>query len=71
MTVLLDQAIHNFAESSGVIYRFEEEPDLKNIEIETWEDICEYRELLDKLDYLKYLDEVAERITHEQRKDTN
>jgi hypothetical protein len=71
MTVLLDPAIRNFAESSGVIYQFEEEPDLKNVEVETWEGICEYRELLDKLDYFKYLDEVAELITNEQRKDTN
>jgi hypothetical protein len=60
MTVLLDQAIRDLAENSGVIYQFEDEPDLRNIEVETWDDIREYRELLDKLDYLKYLDELKQ-----------
>ena len=58
MTVLLDQAIRDLAENYGVIYQFEEEPILEKVEPETWEDIREYRELLDKLEYLKCLDEL-------------
>ena len=58
MTVLLDQAIRDLAESYGVIYQFEEEPVLEKVEEETWEDIREYRKFLDELDYQKCLDEV-------------
>jgi len=60
MTVLLDQAIRDLAENYGVIYQFEEEPILEKVEPENWDDICEYRELLDHLDYLKCLMELAE-----------
>ena len=59
MTVLLDQAIRDLAANYGVIYQFEEEPALEKVEQETWEDIREYRELLDKVEYLKCLDELA------------
>jgi hypothetical protein len=60
MTVLLDQAVSDLAANYGVIYQFEEEPVLTKVEEETWEDIREYRALLDKMDYLKCLDELAE-----------
>src|SRR5258708_36197224 len=59
MTVLLDQAIRDLAANYGVVYQFEEEPPLEKVDQETWEDIREYRELLDKVDYLKNLDELA------------
>ena len=58
MTVLLDQAIRDLAENYGVIYQIEEEPILEKVEPETWEDIREYRELLDQLEYSKCLDEL-------------
>ena len=58
MTVLLDQAVADLAANYGVIYQFEEEPDMRNVDEETWEDIREYRRLLDKMDYLKNLDEL-------------
>ncbi len=65
MTVLLDQAIRDLAANYGVIYQFEEEPALEKVEQETWEDIREYRELLDKVEYLKCLDELAKIKNHE------
>jgi hypothetical protein len=60
MTVLLDQAVSDLAANYGVIYQFEEEPVLAKVEEETWEDIREYRALLDKIDYLKCLDDLEE-----------
>jgi len=60
MTVLLDQAVSDLAANYGVIYQFEEDPVLEKVEQETWEDIREYRALLDKIDYLKCLDELEE-----------
>ena len=65
MTVLLDQAIRDLAENYGVIYQFEEEPILEKVEQETWEDIREYRQLLDKVEYLKCLDELEKLKNHE------
>jgi hypothetical protein len=58
MTVLLDQAIHDLAERYTVERQVGEEPIYEKVEPETWEDIHEYRELLDKLDYLKCLDDL-------------
>ena len=58
MTVLLDQAIADLAANYGVIYQFEEEPVLEKVEQETWEDIREYREFLDKLEYMRCLEEL-------------
>ena len=58
MTVLLDLAIRDLAENYGVIYQFEEEPALEKVDAETWEEIREYRELLDKLEYVRCLDEL-------------
>src|SRR5213593_1986126 len=60
MTVLLDQAIRDLAANYGVIYQFEEEPLLEQIEPETWDEIAEYRRFLDQLEYQKCLDELAE-----------
>ena len=57
MTVLLDQAVRDLAQSYDTEFT-EEEPFEKPIEVETWEDICEYREMLDRLDYLKCLVEL-------------
>ena len=61
MTVLLDQAIRDLAASYGAEYHeyhIEEEPIIEEVEAETWEDIREYRELLDRLDYLNCLVEL-------------
>ena len=65
MTVLLDTAIRDLAENYGVVYQFEEDPNVEKVEEETWEDICEYRRLLDQLDYLKCLDELEKLKNHE------
>jgi hypothetical protein len=58
MTVLLDQAVRDLAENYGVVYQFEDEPVLEKVEPETWEEIREYRELLDQIEYQKCLDEL-------------
>ena len=60
MTVLLDQAIRDLKANYGVIYQFEEEPILTQVEQETWEEISEYRGFLDQLEYQKCLDELDE-----------
>jgi len=60
MTVLLDQAIRDLKANYGVIYQFEEEPILEKLDQETWEEIREYREFLDKLEYIKCLEELQE-----------
>ena len=65
MTVLLDQAIRDLAENYHVVYQIEEDPVLEKVEQETWEEIREYRELLDKVDYLKCLDELETLKNHE------
>ena len=68
MTVLLDQAIRELA----VNYESEFRPDqneetvFENVEQETWEEVCEYRELLDRLDYLKCLAEI-EKIKNDRK----
>jgi hypothetical protein len=60
MTVLLDQAIRELAASYGVEFHPElkEELVFEKVEEETWEDVREYRELLDRLDYLECLVEL-------------
>ena len=60
MTVLLDQAIRDFAASYGFEYHpeFEEEPILEKVDTETWEEIREYRQMLDQLDYQRCLEEI-------------
>jgi hypothetical protein len=62
MTVLVDQAIREFAASYGIEYHpeLEEEPTLEKVDKETWEEICEYRQFLDQLEYQRYLNELEE-----------
>ena len=55
MTVLLDQAIRELAESYSAEYHLEEEPPIEEVRADTWEEITEYRETLDRLDYLRCL----------------
>lgn len=55
MTVLLDQAIRELAESYGVEHHFDDEPTVQEVKDETWEEYLEYREHLDRLDYLECL----------------
>ena len=76
MTVLLDQAIRDLSESYSAEYHLEEElgpvaaePVREDEQQENWEEICEYRRLLDELDYLKWLGEL-EKITNEQGRNT-
>ena len=58
MTVLLDQAIQDFAASYGTQNQFGEESFLRNVDQETWEEICEYRKFLDDLEYQRCLGEL-------------
>src|SRR5215207_2484031 len=58
MTVLLDQAIQDFSESFGAQSPYSEESFLRNADQETWEQICEYRRLLDDLEYQRCLGEL-------------
>src|SRR5688500_14916163 len=55
MTVLLDFAIREFVENYGAPGPLAQEPFLQKVDLETWEEICEYRGLLDALDYQKCL----------------
>jgi hypothetical protein len=58
MIVLLDQAIQDFAASFGTPSSFGEESFLRNADQETWEEMCEYRKLLDEWEYQKCLTEL-------------
>ena len=58
MTVLLDQAIQDYAASLGDRSPMSEESFLRNVDQETWEEICEYRKFLDQLEVQKCLDEL-------------
>jgi hypothetical protein len=66
MTVLLDQAIRDLSESYGTEYHPQPpaEPVLEKLDQETWEDVREYRELLDRLDYLNCLADLEKIITN-------
>jgi hypothetical protein len=66
MTVLLDQAIQDLASNYGIIYQAEDEPVCQKVEGDTWEEICEYREFLDEIDYQRCLEEL-EKIKKEIR----
>jgi hypothetical protein len=59
MTVLLDQAIRELAERHGAVYSLKAEPAFENVEEETWEEIQEYRRLLDHLDFQRCLAELV------------
>lgn len=60
MTVLLDQAIDEFAERHGTIYSLLEEPTFEQMQEETWEEYREYRELLDQLELLRCHEEIEQ-----------
>ena len=60
MTVLLDQAIQDFAASFGNQFPMSEQSFLRNADQETWEEICEYRRFLDDLEYQRCLKELEE-----------
>lgn len=59
MTVLLDQAIREFAASYGTQSPLEDMQILQKTDQETWEEICEYRKFLDDLEYEKCLRQLA------------
>jgi hypothetical protein len=63
MTVLLDQAIREFAASYGTQSPIEDMQILQNVDQETWEEICEYRKFLDNLEVQKCLGEL-EKLKH-------
>ena len=65
MTVLLDQAISELAERYGAGHHSEEELVMEEVEKETWEEIREYRRLLDQLDYQKCLEELEKIKRHD------
>lgn len=58
MTVLLDKAIRDMAQSYGVEFPREEPVEIAP-PFETWEEICEYREFLNRLDFLDFLSRSA------------
>lgn len=58
MTILLDEAIREFAASYGTQNPIEGLQILQRADQETWEEICEYRKFLDDLEYQKCLDEL-------------
>lgn len=66
MTVLVDFAIREFIASYGTPGPIREEPDLRNIDQETWEEICEYRSFLDRLDYQRCLNELKKIRSNEE-----
>src|ERR1041385_3772747 len=67
MTVLLDQAIQDLAANYGGDSPLGEEPIHEQVDQETWEEICEYRKLLDQLEYQRCLDELEKIISGEER----
>jgi hypothetical protein len=58
MTVLLDQAIRDFAASYGTQSPLGEDSFLRTVDQETWDEICEYRRFLDDLEYQNCLGEL-------------
>lgn len=58
MTVLVDRAVRDLVESYDAEFDLQEESVDDSTPVETWEDICEYRKLLNQLDYLRYLGEL-------------
>ena len=62
MTVLLDQAIRELAESYGSEYHEHPPEDVvfEKLEAETWDEVREYRAHLDRLDYLNCLVELEQ-----------
>jgi hypothetical protein len=66
MTVLLDFAIQEFVASYGQPRPIGEDPFLQKVDEETWEEIREYRRLLDELEYQRCLAEI-EKIKNEKQ----
>ena len=60
MTVLVDQAIENFAACYDTSPARADDPFLQKLDQETWEEICEYRKFLDEMNYQKCLEELAQ-----------
>jgi hypothetical protein len=58
MTVLLDQAIQDFAASYDTSPARIDDPFLQNVDQETWEEICEYRRFLDELEVQRCSEEL-------------
>ena len=58
MTVLLDEAIREFAASYGTQSPLKDMQILQRVDQETWEEICEYRRFLDDLEVQKCLREL-------------
>ena len=58
ITVLVDFALREFVASYGVPGSIAQQPFLQKVDQETWEEICEYRQMLDRLDYQKCLEEL-------------
>src|SRR5687768_10259559 len=58
MTVLLDEAIREFAASYGTQSPLEDMQILQRVDQETWEKICEYRRSLDEWEYQRCLGEL-------------
>jgi len=58
MTVLLDFAIQEFLASYGAPGPITEDQFLQRADQETWEEIREYKKLLDELDYQRCLEEL-------------
>ena len=70
MTVLLDEAIREFAASYGTQSPLEDMQILQRVDQETWEEICEFRRSLDEWEYQKCLGEL-EKIKHGNQQKTN
>jgi hypothetical protein len=70
MTVLVDQALRELAESYNSTNHLEG-PQSGNVRETTWEELCEYRRLLDELDYAKCLRDFEKFKTNEQGRKTD
>jgi hypothetical protein len=68
ITVLADQAIREFVASYGVKSPLGEEPNLAQVDQETWEEIFEYRQFLDQLEYQRCLDELEEIMSKDKER---
>lgn len=58
MTVLLDKAIRDMAQSYGFKLPQKEQVEIAQAK-ETWEDICEYKAFLNQLDYIELISQSA------------
>ena len=65
MTVLLDQAIRDLEAGFGSHGPVEDGVLLENLDEETWEDVCEYRRVLGRVEYQKHLEELERQKTNQ------